>query len=891
MGSEIDDLFNEIMEWGVEDIRALWHHNAFLIEKNYPPKSEIEIENKKEIFAAATKGQDFSKWNNIQKAKLIVVCRFLHIKNSEITSLVKIDIPNCPVLKEVIGLLPKRTKGEISNLQLFYALHTEYTVVKVTWENVTSSWGPKVILTDSANKKYYYLFKNRTPEFEKDMKKYNKAAQLGWREQYTSTYEYEACCGGELSIASVGATQKCELLTTKFKNAVTTLTLDESKVRLKIVFGAIIDAYLYFELDLMATDNEEFRKTFPRLALDFESIVNKIGEYIILPIIKIDTQQFHVVHGDEWGGNFLFSEMEDSVFFIDFEDALYCEVGTKTVIKVGGDLSSRIFYDEKSNEDDNFSIFGMGICGSMGRLLAALIQYEEDISADRFKMIIEQFLKCFSDKLVEKRPAYRMYAKHLESQILAYAWDWGIYWNVKTRWRSGTFDIFEKIIKELLEEKDGASILTPLRSADTARDGDVRQKISGNNNIQINSGGSTIAAIGKGAMVAGRDIIIHSVDKDNFEILKKQIQLLEELLKNSKQETQKERKKAYANEASKLAQELQKNESVEISAEKYIELGNASKLAGRLEVSEGQYKQALRTFALKGDKKGKARSLGKLGIIADIRGDLEKAERLHQESLTIKKEIGDRGGEADSLNNLGNIEKTRGALENAERLYQESLTIMIQVGDRQGETYSLINLGTIAKTRGDLENAERLYQESLTIMIQIGDRQGEATSLNNLGEIAQTRGALDEAERLYQETLAIDKEIGDRGGEASSLNNLGLIAQTRGALDEAERLHQESLVIMKEIGEREGEATSLNDLGEIAQTRGALDEAERLYQESLTIMKEIGNREGEASSLNNLGSIAKKRGDLDEARSFYTECVRIRREIGIPIDPFTENGY
>ncbi len=87
------------------------------------------------------------------------------------------------------------------------------------------------------------------------------------------------------------------------------------------------------------------------------------------------------------------------------------------------------------------------------------------------------------------------------------------------------------------------------------------------------------------------------------------------------------------------------------------------------------------------------------------------------------------------------------------------------------------------------------------------------------------------------------------------------------------------------------EATSLNHPGEIAQTRGALAEAERLYPASLTIMKEIGNREGEASSLNNLGSIAKKRGDLDEARSFYTECVRIRREIGIPIDPFTENGY
>ena len=87
---------------------------------------------------------------------------------------------------------------------------------------------------------------------------------------------------------------------------------------------------------------------------------------------------------------------------------------------------------------------------------------------------------------------------------------------------------------------------------------DVNQDISGNHNTQINSGNDTIAAIGSGAYAAGRDIIINSNDDGSIKLLKRQIELLEEALANSKQETDKETKRVFALEASIQAEKLQK---------------------------------------------------------------------------------------------------------------------------------------------------------------------------------------------------------------------------------------------------------------------------------------------------------------------------------------------
>ena len=159
-----------------------------------------------------------------------------------------------------------------------------------------------------------------------------------------------------------------------------------------------------------------------------------------------------------------------------------------------------------------------------------------------------------------------------------------------------------------------------------SNEGDVDQNITGNDNVQIHSENDSIIAIGSGSMAAGRDIIIHSNDRDMVEILKRQIQLLEDSLENSKRETKNERKRYFAAKASNLAIELGNNEYIEFSSWKMVELGVTSMQAGRLEIAEGQFKQAERKFKSEKDSLGLANVLGNLGVfqifVANIRNRL-----------------------------------------------------------------------------------------------------------------------------------------------------------------------------------------------------------------------------------------------------------------------------
>ena len=214
----------------------------------------------------------------------------------------------------------------------------------------------------------------------------------------------------------------------------------------------------------------------------------------------------------------------------------------------------------------------------------------------------------------------------------------------------------------------------------------INQEINGDGNTLIQSGGDTIAAIGEGAMAAQGNIHVHKhgIDPKEHAILMAELMAenlrLEEKITQMNEETDEERRKQIALEATKIAEKLQKNKTIEFDAWKLIEIGNAAKLAGNLELGEGYYKQALRKFNSDEDRYGEAASLNNLGNIAETRGDLAEAERLYRESLTIQREVGDRQGEATSLNNLGNIAETRGQGVEAKDLFREANKIRREIG-------------------------------------------------------------------------------------------------------------------------------------------------------------------------------------------------------------------
>ena len=213
------------------------------------------------------------------------------------------------------------------------------------------------------------------------------------------------------------------------------------------------------------------------------------------------------------------------------------------------------------------------------------------------------------------------------------------------------------------------------------KDGDVHQDISGDQNTQINSGNDTIAAIGPGAMAAGRDIIIHSKDEETVKIYARQIELLEEALKNAKMETENERKKAYALEASLIAEEMNKHEEVEFSASMLYSAAEASTMAGRLDVAEGQYKQACRHFKRVGDMYHVGGCYSGLFHLAMLQGNTDKAEHYSQQSHEIAKELDDKHAIAMSYISKGILAKEKSGLNKSQQFYKNALEIAQKIGD------------------------------------------------------------------------------------------------------------------------------------------------------------------------------------------------------------------
>lgn len=518
MVSEIDGLFNEFMKWDISQIKSIWYHEG-KIGNTYVEAVHEELnfqEKRLELIDIWGKMEENSNLRDDLIAKLIILKYFLFV-DSEINMKDKEDpqIVIDAVKELLIGDGTSEVSGEISKMQLFTALDcvskSKKEIVKVTWANVTSEWGPKVILKDQKN--YYYLFNNKD-NFEVLMARYNVAAHLG-SVQVKVEYSSKEIFGGMFVLVAAQETYNCETLDFRFRRA-------DAAGRKKL-FDGVMRAY--FRLDIQSKEIEDgvkFRYTFPRLKDDeFGKIREKMGHRILLSTCESGTMKHHIVHGDEWGGNFLVRNGPyTDVFFIDFEDALYCQKNSGKITMVGGDLSSRIFYEVKSEKDiDNrFSPYGMGVCGSMGRLLAALIQYEcrpnqsveYDFPEGDIDTTIKDFLNCFEE--MARNSNYNLNEKEipmLKHQILAYAWDWGRYWEKKKGWRKGDcFSVFENSIKELLDSQEAHFKNSKITVGEGNNAGNTGLIQSGSGNIQIISSEDAVVAIGPGATAAGRDISI-----------------------------------------------------------------------------------------------------------------------------------------------------------------------------------------------------------------------------------------------------------------------------------------------------------------------------------------------------------------------------------------------
>jgi CHAT domain-containing protein/tetratricopeptide (TPR) repeat protein len=281
----------------------------------------------------------------------------------------------------------------------------------------------------------------------------------------------------------------------------------------------------------------------------------------------------------------------------------------------------------------------------------------------------------------------------------------------------------------------------------------------------------------------------------------------------------------------------------------------------------------------RGDARGEALVLHRIGLVHLARADRETAQPLLERALALQRSHGDRPGQASTLTSLASLLGAHAEHGAALEQHRAALKLWQEEQNPLGQAQALANIGLAHFALADHRRALEHYDRALALMRAQGSRPGEATMLHNLCEAQSAVGDRAAAERSCQEALSLHRALGERAGEAHTLQHLGSLRAASGDWREALTYFGGSLALGRELGGRYLEGRALKLLGDALAALGDEDAAAERYLESIALMRAIQMEGSEAVALVALGRLQRSRGRLHEARARLAEAAAIFEEV------------
>ncbi|HEU5431420.1 MAG TPA: tetratricopeptide repeat protein, partial [Thermomicrobiales bacterium] len=279
----------------------------------------------------------------------------------------------------------------------------------------------------------------------------------------------------------------------------------------------------------------------------------------------------------------------------------------------------------------------------------------------------------------------------------------------------------------------------------------------------------------------------------------------------------------------------------------------------------------------------RARALDGAGALAEAQGDIDHAESLHRGALAVWRADGDRRGAARALENLGIIAlHDRGDPAAARESFDAALTLYRDAGDDAGVASALTNLGDVALAEEDYAAAGALLRETLAMAEASGDARGVAAGLTSLGALAFFEGDAADAAALYERSLPFWRRLGDAQGEALVLGNLGEAMQRLGQPERARTYYGQSLAAADDLGDRQGVAFARSHLGQLARDEGDDAGALRSFAAGIAICREIGDLARLAECLEGFAGALTASAPATAAR-VMAAATALRTESALPL--------
>lgn len=217
----------------------------------------------------------------------------------------------------------------------------------------------------------------------------------------------------------------------------------------------------------------------------------------------------------------------------------------------------------------------------------------------------------------------------------------------------------------------------------------------------------------------------------------------------------------------------------------HVMVAEAHGALGDLDAAERSARRAVRLSASRGDRRGHAQALLRLGASLPP-NRLEETLDRYREALALFIRLGDKHGQTRCWLSTGEAHAGAGRLASAREALEQALETARQAHAPDLAAVATFALGTLDLKAGSLGSARARLDEALRLFTTVRDEAGRAAVLLVAGHVARADGRDADASSAYDSVIARAIELDDEALEAAGAASAGLVALDHGDADVAD---------------------------------------------------------------------------------------------------------
>ena len=200
-------------------------------------------------------------------------------------------------------------------------------------------------------------------------------------------------------------------------------------------------------------------------------------------------------------------------------------------------------------------------------------------------------------------------------------------------------------------------------------------------------------------------------------------------------------------------------------AQKYMEISQQYKHAGKLTIARDYAMQSLALYEMRDEQRLVGLTHERLGKTLERQNDLDAAEQEYRRAIVIESELGDPIASATCHTSLAELLLKRGNVQEAEQEAQEALQYARTSGDPQAQGQALMALAQLRHQTSDFATADELFTQALELLDAAHSHEIAAAAYfryaNLLEERAEVQRSLNAIKKAYEHQMQ-----GKRGDSA-----------------------------------------------------------------------------------------------------------------------------